>query len=308
VLLKQTSSKIVFVFVASILLLAGAAIVWSNRAEAAYNVTFSNLWVGTITPGSGHVGVDIWWPGGSSDYNPCQHSNDAYYGACILSNTAQTSYYKVMNYTPTSSDFPYGIFVDSQNQNYCKTSSWCTNKTATSFTHGWMKLITDASIEVYPYDSNGQYNPSNNTVGGVRIQSDFPLFANGGRYSNNIGNVALPQIGQANVGKLNGFATYNGTKVAANRLLVEAFQRSATRKTSTGFPMTGFTTVSSNSDGYFNTGALPSGSYKIYITDTQTGHKVILDGVNIISQYERLDFKLEQRCFGYPNTFCTDPA
>jgi len=66
--------------------------------------------------------------------------------------------------------------------------------------------------------------------------------------------------------------------------------------------------VNNSAGGYYATGAVPSGSYRIYITDTQTNHKIILDGINIIRTYERLDFKLDQRCFGYPATNCTDPA
>lgn len=279
-----------------------------NRANAAFNVNFTNFWIGKVTPGTGHIGVDIWWPGGNGDYNPCQHSEDIFYGACVLSNSGRSSYYKVMSYTPSGTDFPYGIFIDNQNNNYCKTSSWCTNKSANSFNHGWGRLISDGSIEIYPHDANGNYNPSGYDVGGVRVASDFFLFANGGRYSKDIGNITLPQIGQPNVGRLNGFATINSVNAANNRLLLEVFQESATRKTSTGHPMTGFTVVRNNSDGYFNSGAVPSGSYKMYITDTLTGRKIILQGVNIFQLHERLDFKLEQRCFGYPSLNCIDPA
>jgi len=275
----------------------------------AVDVNFANVRIGKVTPGSGHIGVDIWWPSGGSNYLPCQHSNDPYYGACVLSNAAPTSYYKVGNYTSSSSNFPYGIFVDNQNQNYCTSASWCTNKTAPSFNHGWARLISDASLEVYPYDNLNQYNPSGNTIGGVRIQvTGFPLIANGGRYSNNVGDVPLPQLGQANVGRLNGFVTNNGSTAANNRAYFEIFQRDSTRTTSSGYPMAGFTLVHNNSDGYYNTGALPSGSYRIYVTDTQNNHKIILDGINVFSQYERLDFKLEKPCFGFPSSGCTDPA
>lgn len=279
-----------------------------NTAEAAYNVSFANFWMGKITPGSGHVGVDLWWPSGSGEYNPCHHSNDVFYGACVLANNAQASYYKVGTYTPTTSNFPYGIFIDNQNTNTCTSAPWCTNPSAPSFTHNWAKFLSDGSLEVYPYDGSGNYNPSGNTVGGLRIQTSFFTFANGGRYSPNIGDIHLPKIGESGVGRMNGFATYNGGAIANNRVTLEVFQKSATRFTSTGYATTGFTVVHSNSDGYYNTGALPSGSYKIYVTDTQTGHKIILDGVNIFQIYERLDFKLEQRCFGLPNSNCTDPA
>lgn len=291
--------------------LFGAAIlmsVQSQRAQAAFNVNFTNYWIGQITPGTGHIGVDIWWPaGGGNIYNPCHISSDMFYGACVLANAAQTSYYKVMNYGLSGNNFPYGIFIDNQNTNTCTSAPWCTNPGASSFNHGWGRLISDGSLEIYPHVL-GAYNPSNNTVGGVRISSDFYHFANGGRYSRDIGNVTLPSLGQAGVGRLNGFATYNGSPVANDRVLLEIFQRESSRGTSTGHPMYGFSVVRNNGDAYYNTGALPSGSYKIYITDTQTGRKIILDGVNVFSQHERIDFRLEQRCFGFSSNICTDPA
>lgn len=281
----------------------------SGKSSAAPDVNFADIRVGKVSPGSGHIGVDIWWPGNGSAYLPCQNSNDVYYGACVLSNAATVSYYKVHHFTSSSSDFPYGIFVDNTNTNYCKTSSWCTNKPANSFTHGWARLISDASIEIYPYDSMGSYNPSGNTVGGVRVGVEgFPTLANGGRYSADVGDITLPTLGQANVGKLNGYVTNNGAAAANNRVSFEAFQMDSSLKTSTGYPTTGFTVVHNSAGGYYNTGAVPSGSYRIYITDTSTNHKVIIDGITIFRPYERLDFKLEQRCFGYSTQSCTDPA
>ncbi len=297
------------IIIALLIAVSSLILIKQQSAKAAYDANFANFWVGRVTPGSGHIGVDLWWPGGGSEYNPCHHSNDAYYDACVLSNAAQTSYYKVMSYTPSGTDFPYGIFLDNQNADFCTTAPWCRTAGNTgTVRHGWVTLISDGSLEVYPHVSGGSYNPSANTVGGVRITASFFHFANGGRYSPDIGNIALPQLGEANVGKLNGFATYNGVKAANNRMLIEAFQRDESRFTSTGYIMRGFTSVRNNNDGYFNTGALPSGKYLMFITDTSTGRKIILDNVNIFSTYERLDFKLEQSCFGYPQIQCTDPA
>jgi len=291
--------------IAAFLLIAG---IKPMTAHAAYNVSFANFWIGKVTPGSGHIGVDIWWNNGSGDYLPCQNSHDAFYDACALSNAAQSSYYKVMNYTPTTSDFPYGVFIDNQDPDVCTSSSWCGDPGGgDTINHGWARIINSGSLEIYPHIA-GSYNPSANTVGGVRLVDGFFNFANGGRYSDNIGDIALPQIGEANVGKLNGFVTSGGSSVANNRVLFEAFQEQSTRSSSTGYPLTGFTTVRNNSDGYYSTGAVPSGTYKIYITDTQSGHKIILNDIGVNSQYERLDFRIDQNCFGYPGPNCQDPA
>ncbi len=297
-----------FRFIATALVLLSASALIPNKVNAGYESDWVNMWISQVTPGSGHIGVDMWWP---RDYLPCHHSDDIYYDACTLSNAAQTSYYKVHNYTPSSNDFPYGIFIDNQNRDACTTASWCRDVGGGDMiNHGWARLITDAALEFYPHVS-GSYNPAANTIGGVRVHvQGFPHFANGGRYSNPLGTVTLPQLGQPNVGRLNGFATYNGVKASNNRVLLEIFQESSTSSTSTGFPMTGFTTVRNNNDGYYNTGALPSGTYLMFITDTgpNPDRKIILRGVNIFSEHERLDFRLEQQCFGYPALNCTDPA
>jgi len=279
-----------------------------GKATAAYNVSFSNIWLSKVSPGSGRIGVDIWWPSNGGIYNPCQNDNDTYYGACQLSNSATTSYYKIANYTSSSTDFPYGIFIDNQDPNYCTSSSWCKNKTPGTFVHNWSTFITNASVEVYPYDSGNQYDPSQDNVGGVRASVGFPGFANGGRYSQPLGTINLPQLGQSNVGKLNGYVTNNGTTVSSGRVTISAFQDDSSLSSSTGYPLNGFSSVQNNSAGYYTTGALPDGIYKLYVDDTQTNHTIILDNINITVPYARLDFKLDQRCFGYPNSYCTDPA
>jgi|SRR5688572_3872068 hypothetical protein len=275
-------------------------------------VNFSNVRAGTITPGSGHVGVDILWGG----YNPChkhmdtnnQTINDAYYGACVMSNSGRDSYYKVYNFTPSGTNFPYGIFIDNQNPNYCTSAAWCPNPSAQTVNHGWANLVDAAALEVYPYNTAGNYDPANNTVGGIRVGvSGFPLYANGGRYSADLGNIALPQLGEANVGKLNGFVTDNGSTVGADRVAFDAFQDgTASRFTSNGYPMYGFSSVRTNNDGYYTLGAVPTGTYNMYVTDTLTGHKIRIFGVGVNTTYERLDFNLDLPCFGYSS--CQDPA
>jgi hypothetical protein len=281
----------------------------------ATNVSFTNINVGNITPGSGHVGVDIWWPDhGVNAYNPCHNSQDIYYGACAMSNTQQVSYYKVMHFTPDSRDFPSGIFIDNQNPNYCTTASWCINPTATTTNHGWANLVTGAAIEIYPYNSSNVYSPDNSTPGGLRIQvNNFSNFANGGRYSANVGNVSLPQLGQSGVGKLNGFATVGGQPAPAGHFNLDIFQNGSTRYTSTNYPTQGFSSIPNNGSGYYNSGALPSGTYQMFATyhyPDQDGNDHVVakyhyNNVSINTDYERLDFNLNQGCFGQANLSCT---
>ena len=282
---------------------------------SATSVNFSNMWVGSITPGSGHVGVDITWPGNhpftgaAMAYNPChQYKNqaetqtfqDSNYGGCVMSNSGVNSYYKVHSYTPSGTSFPYGIFINNQDTNFCTTATWCPNPTAQTVSHGWANIISDIIMEVYPYNANGQYDPLTSTVGGVRLGvNNFPTYANGGRYSTQVGNIALPQLGNSGVGKLNGFVTYNGAPIANERFAYDMFQQGSTMATSTGHPVTGFASDLSNADGYYSSGAVPFGTYKIYITDRTVNKKYEINGVAVSSTGDRIDFDLAQPCFGF---------
>lgn len=290
-----------------LVLLAGGIFLYSSYAGGYANVQFSNIWVGKITPGSGHIGVDIWWNENDGIYNPCHDSSLYDYGACVMSDVGQISYYKVFGYGPNKNEYPYGIFIDNYNDNYCKTSDWCHSKDHNDFKHNWGKRVTGASLEIYPYGENGQYQPINQDVGGLRVRIDgFPVYANNGRYSGYIGDIRLPKLGEKNVGKLNGFFTKNNQKITQGKASVDMFENSTTFYSSNGVPLSGFSSVPSNDDGYYTSGAIPNGFYKVYITDVETGRKVILENVQISHDQERIDFNLDQRCFGHPDRNCED--
>jgi hypothetical protein len=302
--------KNIRIIIAAVLVTAGLLI--NSQIVQAADVNWANIRIGKVQPGAGHIGVDMWWPSSGGAYVPCHHSNDPYYGSCVLSNAGQTSYYKVGNYNTSTSNFPYGIFIDNQNTNYCTSSGWCPNPGATSHNHGWGRLSSDASLEIYPYNNSSQYDPSSPTSagGGLRIQvTGFPVVANGGKYSADIGTVTLPQMGQPNVGRLNGFVRTNSGLITNNeRVVLELFQHDYSMTTSTGYPAKGFVIEKNNTDGYYTTGPIPVGEYRIYATDTQTSRKIYLDFVRITSQHARIDFNTSQTCFGHPGQHCVDPA
>ncbi len=303
-------------------IMIGTIFLATGQHAAATNVSFTAMWIGNITPGTGHLGVDLSWPGTdpvnhtATMYNPCHEYantsgtitfNDPYYGACVESDSMRTSYYAEHTYSNGTTDFPYGIFVNNQDINHCTHAVWCPNPSATTINHGWANLMTDMAIEIYPHYTDGTYDPLHNTIGGVRIGTNsFPTFANGGRYSPQIGNVVLPQTGQTGVGKLNGFVRDNGAAVGADIFAYDMFQQDSTKTTSTGFPMTGFASDTTNSDGYYSSGPVPYGTYTIFITDTRAdinNHtpraKYKITGVGVHGNGERLDFDLSLPCFGY---------
>ncbi|MGR4866234.1 hypothetical protein [Caulobacter sp. LARHSG274] len=278
--------------------LAASAVAMLALGSSAFAADFANIAFRGPTNGSGHIGVDIYWADhGVNDYNPCHHSNDPYYAACAMSGVGTVSYYKVAHFSGGSNDFPYGIFINNSDPNFCNGQSYCT--TSNPVVHGWGNLVNGAAVEVYPYNTNGAYDPATNTLVGLRASiSGFGVLANNGRYTEDLGSVTLPQKGAVGVGALNGFVRDHGVLVGQERMKIDAFQESGNITLSTtGRAFYGFSSYHTNGGGYYTTGPVPNGRYKIYLTDTAANKKIILYR-DITMDGERLDFELSDTCFG----------
>lgn len=314
------------------------------RSKASVDANFANMAIGKITPGSGQVGVGMWWHRvGQPDYSPCDITKDLpgpnqktnEYGGCVMSKFGPESYYQVLHYSdkpdtkdangtvlPYPSDFTHGIFINNRDPNHCKNTDprgnpnppWpCTDRTSDFITHNWGKYVDTIVAEIYPFGANGKYdiygkdsngNPNLN-AGGVRITVEgLDTVANGGRYSVNVGDVRLPQIGDPKVGSLNGFVKDNGQPVRAGRVNFDAFDQTGNYTSSTGYKVYGFASFPNNQDSYYNLGALPKGKYTLFITDNDTHNKVVFHDVEIRQPGERLDFDLSKYCFHTNLTNC----
>jgi len=331
--------KILILVILLSLLVGGGYIASKSFASGDVNVQFSAINVGNITPDSGHIGVDIWWDNqtaaeGEDVFNPCHHSSDSNplyknYGACALPQAGPISYYKVQHYGPNfggpRGDFTYGIFINNTDKNNCvgadlKTVTWCVGKQSPDpLQTNWAKKVTGAAIEIYPYSSiTGYYDPATSTVGGVRATiNGFPEFANGGRYSVNIGNISLPKAGdkftdgRAKVGKLTGQVTSGGIPIAKGEVQLDAFGFTDTYHSSKDFPLYGFSDINPNkeSNGMYNFGILPVGDYRIVIeTKTQPKRVVTIESFKITGGDQTQNFDLSKFCLGYSKVNdCDDP-
>lgn len=246
-----------------------------------------------ILGGEGHIGVDITWSSNGQIYNPChQHGggNDRNYGACVMADVAPVSYYQVVNYFENgTNNFPAGIFVDSWNPNHCSGQAWCKD-TRTYIEHGWSSLVTEVALEIYPKSS---------FYGGLRGNvREFNNYANGGKYSKPIGKVMLPNR-DGNSSSLNGFVTFMGGLVDSKRVDLAFFQEGGeSARSTTGHPFYSFAATNTNNDGYYHSGVLLPGRYKVYITDKGFNKTVVIH-VDINGKGERLDFELYAPCFGF---------
>lgn len=252
---------------------------------------FVNVRLEHVVGGEGHIGMDINMlkPDGE-DYTPGHEKDDPYYGACVMSKDGPKSYYKVFHFCSHGNDFPHGMFIDNQNYNVCTRQPWCRDGVPI-LPHNWGKRITSASLELYPYDSH---------YGGARVVVDnFEHPAHGGFYSPEIGTVKLPYTGATNSAKLNGFIFRNGIPIGEGEGSLDFFQEEGTGYTTdTGYSVSGFSSVATNGDGYYSSGPIYAGRYKIYVGDVVRQKKIIIYA-DITRPYERLDFELVDGCFGY---------
>lgn len=247
-------------------------------------------------PNGYHIGVDVW----IGDYVPGHHAEDPYYGACVMAHVGPLSYYKVYN----PGEYPSGIFVDNENPNACLNcgdadpcAQWCDRCTDVMH-HDWARKITGAALEIYAHDADR---------GGVRLDIEgFDNFANGGVYGPELGVVTLPTFGAPGVAKLNGFVytTSGGPTAAAGRFTLDVFHQGPAGETSSGYPMLGFGSTSTNADGYYNPGPLLYGTYKTYLTDNETQQKVVVY-LDVTQPDLYVEFILDEPCFGQPK--CDPP-
>jgi hypothetical protein len=277
---------------------------FADRAQAVntsdyprtHNVEWAAVQLQQFNGICGHIGVDLIFSHQTyGDYNPCHHSDDPYYGSCVMSSNGPISYYKVFGFD----NYPYGIFIDNQNPNYCTGQSWC--QSGTTFVHYWAQRLGSVALEFYPYTNcnGGGYDPYTSQYGGARLYvNEWPVLANGGMYSANLGSVTLPQRGSAGV--LNGFMTDNGAPVAYHAAWINAFQMGSTAQTSMGYPVGGFASVGNNADGYYTTGPVYPGDYRLYVG---IGSHEIIQYLSIRVDGERMDYQMEKgywACYGRP--------
>jgi hypothetical protein len=216
------------------------------------DVDFVNIRLDKVDGPLSHIGVEFT----IKDYNPGHNSKDPYYGACIMSKDGQLSYYSVVG-----KSFPFGIFITNGDTNKCTGQDWCNGTPGDILVHNWANRLTTAILEIYSEDP---------LVAGARITTDkFNHFANNGVYSPEIGVVSLV-ANSPGAAYLNGFVTKNGENVSKDRASFAVFQEGNLAKTSSGYPVGSFNAFATNKDGYYHTGCLYPGAYKVYCTDNQT--------------------------------------
>jgi hypothetical protein len=260
---------------------------------------------------TGMIGVDF----GIGPYNPCgDHRTDETwdqdwaYPSCAtphdVFNPTQpgfASYYTTARWRADGSDdWPLGIFINNQDDCHDVSGYWCDPETTPPYVHNWGKKVTEIALEVYPDDPQ---------VGGVRLsQACCSHAANGGWYTTEggVGDIALPNIADANAGKINGYV-FSGNAIAEGRVKIDAFQTGdATAFTSQNIEMYGFSSTANHAEftsgqAYWTTKAMFDGDYFIYFTDANhdTTRKVVLYIEDFSGDDNYLQIDLDEPCFGF---------
>lgn len=278
----------------------------------------------------GHIGVDMWMSNpslnGGNAYLPCKNPNEPYLAACAMPN----SYYKVMHYcSPSSDDFPYGIFIGNRDH---------------GITTNWGNKTTGVALEIYPYSTdlntvNGSCNPYDSqwngygydlqpccgqvVYGGLRIVvSSFNQFANGGWYGASLGAVRMPQKGDSDVGMVNGYLCHNGAgappscpngnNAPDHTVSIDWFgQQLVYSRSTAGYGVASFaswgnqsirTGQPSTGSGYYTSGPVLRGNTTLYVTDHSSG-RAWSCAINVTSYGLYLSFNLDDTYLGMPS-FC----
>lgn len=265
------------------------------------DVAWANVNIGRIYGTDGHIGVDILL--GPTRYNPGHHSDDSFYGACAMADQGPISYYKVHGFKADGScDFPYGIFIDNENINVCNCTPgvgacrpWGRPNTPTLH-HDWGKKIQEVRLEIYAYGSD--FSSLQCTI------TRFLHRANGGIYSEEIGDILIPRKGGGvSLRYLHGFITENGIPISGERtytidgqgnirprMSVSVFQMSGVKVFSTtGVEFSSFAATDNKGSDFYECGVLMLGQYKVFVNDLLTGRSSTFD---VSNRGERFDIDL----------------
>ena len=137
-----------------------------------------------------------------SVYHPCFNLEDPAYDGCQL-----YTLYRVLN-AGASVDLAQGIAITSSS----------TSRDGRTITHGWGSKLTQSDVEFYAFDPERRF-------GDARLRvSSFPESIGDTAYSEMIGHINLPAVGDPDVGSLVGRAVgLDGTPMAPRSFKLDLF-------------------------------------------------------------------------------------
>jgi hypothetical protein len=167
--------------------------------------------------------------------------------------------------------------------------------------HEWADRTSAIAVEIYLKTTvDGRLVTDFDHVRARFNASGFNHSLNGGLFSRNYGVVRPLGAYERGTSRLQGYvftSGHNYLSAGSKRLVFSVFENDANGKSSTGMPLQAFSAFSSNG-GFFTTGVLYSGYYKVKIRDTETNKCVMRRMMPITTMGERVDLHLDAKAFG----------
>ena len=269
---------------------------------------------GVNSPHGGAIGVE---PGlsaanlnGGSSYSPCKGTATAvpnvedpvkggepYKAAC--ENTVEPSYYRsglfgagLRKKVPL---FANGITISNKDS---------TPECGVVCAHRWAEKLSRFDVEIYlkkKDPATGQVVTDFDYVRPRFTVSAFVRRRAGGLDSVDWGTVTPLKAYARGTARLQGVIFAKGaTRAQPGRVRFSIFENDANGRTSTGQPLQAFS-VFTSTGGYFSTGTMYAGSYKMRLTDLDRGICVVLKHLPLPSMGQRIDLHLDRPAFGIPH-------
>ena len=245
---------------------------------------------------------------GGASYAPCKgrptalptvvdpvYGGEPYKAACESS--VDPSYYRSGPFTgglrKQAPQFPNGIVM---------TNADATPGCVLVCNHHWAERLSRFDVEIYLKKKT----PTGGTITDfdyVRPRfsvSSFPRRSGDGLVSADYGTVRPLGAYAPGTARLQGIVFAKGTtRAEGDRVRVSMFENDANGRTSTGQLLQAFSVFTANG-GYYSTGTVYAGSYKLRLTDLETGTCVLLKNLPLPSMGIRVDLHLDRPGFGIP--------
>jgi len=242
-------------------------------------------------PIGGSVGVDLVLGPASAPYLPCQNFDSATGAGDTFVNACETrGSYATYTRFPAGGGlvFPNGYFLGNTQPDRVRGGTLTTN---------WGARASALSVEFYP--------PADLDMVWVHPRFNvnrFDHYANGWAYSAPVGRIALSKLGDPGTTHFGGRLTDAGRPVTAGRVRITIFGGEA--HSSTGFRIASFAVRTSTGTGSWDSGAMYTGGYQLYVLDTATHRQCVIGRPGITTAGATIDIDLARPGFGDARARC----
>ncbi|HEU0131472.1 MAG TPA: hypothetical protein VFQ85_10845 [Mycobacteriales bacterium] len=215
---------------------------------------------GSAMDEDGIVGYGMALPTKDARYRPCDNVQDPYNGACLF--PGKGGYLAAKNFfAGGGSNFSAGLFVG----NYSRKDT-CPSPC----NHWWGQRTGRVDVEIYAV-AGGHTDIRYVRTRFAQRSEEFTVHANQGTYAQPVGDVRLRLLGDPGVVRLAGIVARAGVRVGTTEAQLRLFEAGSGYTSSNGHGLQAFATAGTNTNGYYDTGALYAGYYDIRAYDKKTG-------------------------------------